>query len=375
MSNTKVTLRKRLLPSGKITLYLDFYPPVLDPRTQRYSRREYLGIYLVKNPRTMIERDSNKEKLAFAEGIRAQREIAILTGKHGFIDKTVGKMDFTAYFKDQLATRDRKYKPVYDHLTHFTGGTIKVEDVTVEFCNRFRDHLLNTNMISRPEQPLSHNTAVAYWSMFRSILAQAVKEHIIQEDINKELEPLEHHATQRGYLTLEELRRLAATPCPNRTLHDASIFSCLTGLRISDIRNLRWENFQTYPDGGRCIQITTQKTKTVSNIPISEDAYHICGTPAASGNVFPGLSNYVVTEQLQKWLKSAGITKHITFHCFRHTNATILLNEGVDIYTVSKMLTHSSVSTTQIYAKVLDKSKRQAAETIKIYTDTPETDK
>ena len=86
MSLTKVTLRKRLLPSGKITLYLDYYPAVRDPQTNKMSRREYLGIYLSSKPRSQEERELNKEKMITAEGIRAQRELSILRGDLLFID-------------------------------------------------------------------------------------------------------------------------------------------------------------------------------------------------------------------------------------------------------------------------------------------------
>ena len=102
MSATKVKLRKRTLPSGKITLYLDFYPPVRNPKTLELSRREYLGIYLKSNPRTLQDREENAEKIRIAEGIRATREISILNHQFGFIDRSTPKMDFLAWYRSQV---------------------------------------------------------------------------------------------------------------------------------------------------------------------------------------------------------------------------------------------------------------------------------
>jgi len=365
MSVTKVTLRKRLLPSGKITLYLDYYPPVRDPKTGRLSRREYLGLYLVNKPRTQQERDSNKDKLTAAEGIRSQREISILNGKLGFIDRDTPKEDFLAYYHDNLTTHNQKWIRVYEHFKNYCGGTCRMADVTVDFCNDFREYLLNANQLKHDHKTLTRNSAAGYWSTFRAFLAIAWKEHKLAENVNDYLEALDTTDTHREYLTLEELQQLAATPCDNNTMKNASLFSCLTGLRFGDIRDLTWDKIEAYPDGGACLRITTEKTKTATTLPITDEALALCGK-RGTGRVFKGLTYSLVNNKLEDWLKAAGITKHITFHCFRHTNATLLLENGTDIYTVSKMLTHRNVTTTQIYTEVMDKSKRKAAESLKL---------
>ncbi len=123
MSATKVTLRKRELPSGKITLYLDFYPPIRNPRTMEMSRREYLGIYLTKSPRTPEERNVNAEKTKQAEAIRAQRELSLINEQFGFIDKAKQKMDFLAYFKEKLPNQDQKWEKIYKHFDKFVQGS------------------------------------------------------------------------------------------------------------------------------------------------------------------------------------------------------------------------------------------------------------
>lgn len=362
---TKVTLRRREYPSGKVALYLDFYPPVRNPKTMQMSRREYLGIYIHPKPSTREERKINEEKLRIAEGIRAMRELALLNEQYGFLDKTTKKMDFLKYFKGFLPKENAKWGFVYKHFSEYVKGSCKFEDLTVELCNGFRTYLLNTPMLRDPKRKLSRNSVAGYWSTFRGVLARAYKERYLSENINDYLEKVETEDTRREYLTAEELQKLAKTPCQDPVVKAASLFSCLTGLRRSDILQLTWEDFATYPDGGHCIRIKTEKTETETTLPISDEAYKLCGKPG-TGLVFKNISPSVINYQLKKWLPAAGITKNITFHCFRHTYATLLLSNGTDIYTVSKMLTHKNVSTTQIYAEVIDGRKRQAAESISI---------
>ena len=111
--------------------------------------------------------------------------------------------------------------------------------------------------------------------------------------------------------------------------------------------------------------IQTKKTKTNSVLPISDEAYELCGE-RGEGNVFPELTENVVRANLPNWLKAANITKHITFHCFRHTYATLQLAAGTDLYTISKMLTHSNIGTTQVYADVVSELKREASNRISL---------
>jgi len=113
------------------------------------------------------------------------------------------------------------------------------------------------------------------------------------------------------------------------------------------------------------MHITTKKTKTDAVLPLSDEALALCGE-RSEGQVFAGLTKSVLPLYLKKWIKDAGITKHITFHSFRHTYATLLVASGTDLYTVSKMLTHSNVGTTQIYAEVVNDLKRKASEQISL---------
>lgn len=210
---------------------------------------------------------------------------------------------------------------------------------------------------------IATNSAAGYWSTFRALLKMAYKEGLLNENLNDHLESIDWEEPRINFLEIEEIRKLAATSCKVDVLKRASLFACLTGLRISDILQLKWDNIEVSPDGGHCMRICTQKTKTQATLPLSEEALSYCGEPNR-GLVFKGLSRAHTREPFKSWLKAAGITKKITFHGLRHTYATLLITNGTDIYTVSKMLTHKNVATTQIYAEVVNQKKRDAANSI-----------
>ena len=113
---------------------------------------------------------------------------------------------------------------------------------------------------------------------------------------------------KKEYLTLDEVKKLAATPCKIPVLKQASLFACMTGLRISDILKLEWRDFEVGPDQGYYIRICTEKTETEATLPISQEA---------TGKVFKGLTRSMTHHPLKQWIAEAGIRKHITFHCFR----------------------------------------------------------
>ena len=365
MKATKVFLRQRKLNSGKITLYLDYYPPLRDPVTQDRVFRDYLGIYLVDNPKFAIEKEANKEKLRQANAIRSERELAIIRGQFDFLDKHKQKMDFLAYFRKKLESKDQKWIRVYDHFKNYCHGKCLMSDITVPFCEGFREYLLKAKHLKNESMDLSQNSAAGYWSTFRGCLKIAYHEKMLKENVNDFLESISGTSSRREYLTLEEVRQLANTPCDVPDLKNASLFSCLTGLRISDILALDWSNIVKAQDGGWCIRIRTEKTDTEATLPLTDEAYKLCGK-RSTGPVFKNLKRYNTHAPLKEWVEAAGITKHITFHCFRHTFATLQVNEGTDIYTVSHLLTHANVGTTQIYADIVDKSMRDAVERIKI---------
>lgn len=140
---------------------------------------------------------------------------------------------------------------------------------------------------------VSLNSAAGYYSTFRGLLKIAYRDKWLRENINDYLDKIEPQDVKKEFLTLDEVKQLAATPCDIPVLKSASLFACLTGLRISDILKLRWEDFEIAPDQGYCLRIRTQKTQTEATLPISNEAYELCGEPS-TGIVFKGLKRSMI---------------------------------------------------------------------------------
>lgn len=237
-------------------------------------------------------------------------------------------------------------------------------EVNEEFCKKFQAYLLEGGRRDGRKSKLAHNSIAGYWSTFRTLLKEAYQEKLLRENINDYLDKIEWKDTKIEFLTLEEVKKLAATPCKHEVLRQASLFSCMTGLRISDIQQLRWEHIVKAEDG-YVMRIRTEKTDEEATLPISEEALALCGE-RGEGLVFKTLKRSMINYPLRAWIKEAGIKRRITFHVARHTYATLLTSAGVPIYTIAKMLTHRNVKNTQIYAEVMDPNKREAANVISL---------
>lgn len=361
----KVFLRQKPISKGRISLYLDYYPAIRNPHTGRLSRREFLGFYIFAEPKNAIERDYNEAMLNKGELIRCRRQESVINMEFGFIDRHQMQADFLAYFRKMCETKYQKWDIVYMHFANFVKGKCTFGEVTVELCKRFREYLLTAHNLRLKHRKLSRNSVAGYFSTFRGLLKIAYRDKLLKENINDYIDKIEWEDVKKEYLTQEELMILAATPCKIDVLKRASLFSCLTGLRISDIENLTWDNIRIAPDQGPCVRLRTQKTQTETTLPISYDALELCGE-RSEGKIFKGLKRAMINVPLRQWIKSSGIDKHITFHCFRHTYATLQLAAGTDIYTVSKMLTHKNVTTTQIYADLVNSKKRETVNKIRL---------
>jgi len=219
---------------------------------------------------------------------------------------------------------------------------------------------------SKKVDKLAANSQKTMIRCLQAVLNEAYKDEIITFNPNHAIELPKGEQKQKEVLTLPELQALYVTDCKNDTVKRISLFSALTGLRHSDCVSLRWENITEGKNPS--IKFNQQKTKNTVYLPISVEALSLCGQRKNENDtIFEGVSssqfcNTIIAE----WVKKAGITKYITFLCFRHTFATLQLTHGTDIYTVSKMLGHADVKTTQVYAQIVDEKKQKAANAIKL---------
>lgn len=359
-----VTLRTRKIKGGEqLSFYLDYYPGYRDESTMKVMRHESLGIYIYAKPKNQRERDYNDRMREKAEALRCRRFESIVNERYDFFDKEKMKGDFLAYFKMKADKKNCKWQHVYKHFDRFCIGKCTFEEINVDLCNRFREYLMTAPQTIHTEHRLHINSIAGYWSTFRAVLHTAYREHKIMENPNGFLERIDTIPTVKEHLSRQELFRLANTPCEYPVLKKAFLFACLTGLRKSDIKQLEWTHIQPYGDGGMYVTLRMQKTKELVNNPISDEALELIGG-SGTGKVFEGFTDKMTQTPLKNWLKAAGITKKISFHCSRHTFGSLQVDAGTSVYTVQHMLGHKNVSTTQIYANMADDSKRESVNRI-----------
>lgn len=369
-----VKLRQKVIGGGNVSLYLDIY-------WQGRRKYEFLKLYLVPE-KNKADRDRNRETLQLANTIKAQRIVEVQRGEYGFGVKSAAETTlFFEYYEKCVEARCGKeskgcwgnWKGARDHLRCYEPRRdITMAEITPEWVEGFRDYLQHDavshvykHLINGEPKKLSHNSQGNYFGRLCACLNQAVEEDIISSSPAKRVEGISKEESTRQYLTIEEVQQMAGTPCPYDTIKRAFLFSCLTGLRRSDVEKLTWGEVQRQGNFARLI-FRQKKTGGQEYLDISEQAAALMGEQGeAEQRVFLGLpSPLTINSVLRQWAGKAGISKYITFHCARHTFAVMQLDLGTDIYTVSKLLGHRNINTTQIYAKVMDKAKQAAMQRI-----------
>lgn len=358
-------LRRRKLADGRMSLFLD-------RSVDGGHEYEFLQLYLLPETSSTTKRQ-NARTLREAEEILQARTEALLNAKaETELAGSSGDMllfDWlqTSYDNhEKRGLRDMGSISNVKRALHMFRPDTRLSDIDRQFCLDMIDWLRNTYRHRRTGNPVSARTADTYCQTFRTMLNEAVREGLIDKNPWNRLETAEKikkPESKREYLTIDEIRSMIATDCPNELVKRAYLFSCFTGLRISDVRNLKWgdvchENGQTF------VSVVMKKTTKPLYIPLSGQA--LKWMPEQDGSesddhVFGNLVNYGnVNENLKKWAEAAGIRKHISYHTSRHSFATMMLTLGADLYTVSKLLGHSSVRHTQIYARIIDRKKDEA---------------
>ena len=371
-----VKLREKKLSNGNISLFLDIY-------RNGKRHKEYLKLYLI-NATTPFEREQNRQTLATAQAIKSKRLIELQNGEYSFTRQFNENTPFLEYYRKMVEERrnnpDSKgnwgnWRSCLRYLEIYCDEKTTFKDVTPEFVLGFKEFLNNvekdTHKRTGPRrerdtfQGLSQNSKVSYFNKLRACINHAYDERIIPYNPLRGIEGFKEAEVKRDYLTLEEIRKLAATPCRYPVLKRTFLFSFLTGLRKRDILQLTWGEVQKFGDY-MLIVFKQKKTGGQEYLDITPQAEKYLGERGNPDDyVFTGFSYGSWTSlELQRWSMEAGINKRLTFHCGRHTFAVLMLYLGADIYTLSKLLGHKELATTQIYAKVLDKSKQNAVSLI-----------
>ncbi len=367
----KITLKKKKLKNGKFSLYLEYYKgSQLDKDGKRIHIRdfEYLKLYLHQNPLSASEKKENKETELLAEQILSIRKAEFFQGKFDIKNTSKSKRRFLDFFIEKTEEKSDSPKnygnwtATFLHLKRCINPNLLFEEVDEDFVKMVRNYF-DKDAKTKSNLPLSLNSKYSYLNKFKACLRAAFDEGYLSINYASKIKSFEQAESQREYLTYQELQALASTNCKYQVLKNAFIFSCLTGLRWSDINTLTWSEVRDEDNGVSRVNFRQEKTDGVEYLYISNQARALLGERQhPSERVFKGLKyGAVYNNEIVRWCNRAGISKHITFHSARHTNAVLLLENGADIYTVSKRLGHREIRTTTIYAKIVDQKMKEAA--------------
>jgi integrase len=320
------------------------------------------------------DKTQNKEIIRMAEICRSKRETQLLAGLWNIQDPIAGRKKLVSYLDDLAKTRVNN-----DYITgcirylekYSNGSTIQLSQITPQWIDGFQQFLLtaprcgNSNQNALKESRLSPTTAYDYSKAIRMALRKAVKENILVKNPAESVKGLPEPETDLIFLNIDEVRKLANSELSGELgteIKKAFIFACYTGLRISDIKTLKWGDIERNP-----VQIIKRQKKTqrAVYIPLHDTAWKIIDDLADHNHddkIFSLLANTKsqTNKYLIKWAKKAGITKPVGWHTARRTFATLELEHGADIYTVAKLLGHKNIKQVAKYAQSTDKLRREA---------------
>ena len=369
-----IRIRQKELANGNISLYLDIY-------IGGKRKYEFLKLYLIPE-KTREDKEKNRQTMQLANSIKSKRIVEYQNGEFGF--KSNYKLDtlFFDYYRAMCEKRHGNpesrgnwgnwYSCLHHLMKYEKNKRITFEDITPEWVQGFRDYLDKDAVAWShdyrkriKDKPLARNSKLSYFNKLRACLNQAFEDRIIPINPCRGVERFRPEEGIRMYLTIDEVRLLAQTDCEYPRIKDAFLFSCMTGLRRSDILRLTWGDIHKQGDFTRII-FRQKKTEGQEYLDITPQAAQLMGDPKGINDpIFEDIHSPSCTNKaVQEWVLNAGIHKKISFHCARHTFATMMLDLGTDIYTVSKLLGHRALSTTQIYVKVRDQNKQKAVSNI-----------
>lgn len=357
-----VTIRERKLKDDRISLMLDIY-------IQGVRDVKSLKIYLLPDKGNATIKAQNKEKRRKAEIIRIKKENEIIDNSYGLPNSKHSNLKFLDYFKSMKETKrgslgnygnwDSAYKVLSQY---YRNKDVKLVDVTTLDLAEIREYFLDIYR-TKANKKLSQNASSSYFNKVRICLNQAFEEGIIKSPIVNKVKSIKPGDTHREFLLEEEFRSLIDVECETPVIKSAFMFGVYTGLRFSDLLKLRWKDIRRSEDLGYYLAYQQEKTGSHEIHYIADEAMTFLEfDDEKDARVFKGLKYSAWTNlKLREWMLKAGITKKITFHSARHTYATYLLTKGVDYPVLSKMLGHKDLKTTQIYAKVIDTKRVDAA--------------
>ena len=389
-------LEQRLLADGQISLYLEYYlgresEPVLDEfgepvlyeggkmagtpkfKVRHIRRKENLNLYLVANPRTPIERNHNKETLQLAKKIRQEREQELLENSEGYRLKKDRQINFLDYFQNYIDNYTKKdIRMMQIALQRFKDFLKETPEYT-KFAKSIKPEQLNKDMMVVFTEYLQSRSigegAKSIYQRFKKVINYAIEHDVITKNpCTGVVIKVDAQILRKDVLSLDEVQKLIATndEKQNPEIRRAFIFCLYCGLRYCDVKDLTFANVDY---SNRLLKFEQNKTKGHSAnsgviIPINDGLLRLLGEPTINQNkdslIFTLPSYEMCLKSLKRWVKRAGIDKHISWHCARHSFAVNILNNGANIKTVASLLGHSGLKHTEKYTRAVDKLKEDA---------------
>ena len=343
-----VTLRDKINKDGTNSLYLDIYH-----NKKRY--KEYLKECKLENPSNALAKQGNKAKKELAKRIAIKRAEELESNGYNVLLKHKGQIDIFKFFDNFIKNYDKK------DLRNVIGVCNKFKEFTIK--NSIRNlsiAQLDENIVYSFSQYLKKvctgEGASSYYARFKKIIKQAIREKLILDNPCIDVKIKKDYSIRKDILSIDDIQKLYTTEISNINIKNAFLFSCFTGLRWADIVTLKWSNIDLE---NKILKKYQTKTDTLIDIPISENALNFL--PENDNTLVYQLTSHTgALKTLKNWVKKAGINKHITWHCARHSFITNLAIFDVQAFTIQKLAGHASITETQRYITIADEMKRKA---------------
>lgn len=393
-------LEQRLLADGQISLYLEYYlgrqsEPVLDEfgdpvlydsgkmkgkpkfKVNHIRRKESLNLYLVANPRTPLERQQNKETLELAKKIRFEKEQQLLESVEGYRLKKDRDINFLDYFQSYIDSYTKKDIRMLDIALSRFKDFLRDTPEYSKFMKRIKPEQITRDMVEAYTEYLQTRSvgegAKSIYARFKKVIKYAVEHDVISKNpCTGIVIKVDDQQLKKDVLSMDEIQKLIDTHYEheNPNIRRAFIFCLYCGLRFCDVKDLTFKNVDY---SNKLLRFEQNKTKGHSAssgvvIPLNDGLLKLIGEPTDSGNrdepIFPLPTYEACLKAVGRWVKRAGIDKHISWHCARHSFAVNILNNGANIKTVASLLGHSGLKHTEKYTRAVDSLKKAAIDSL-----------
>lgn len=378
-------LGAKVLSDGRESLFLDFYlgfeMAVSSRSGKEYkrvnSRREFLSLYLWQAPRTPMERQQNKETLELAKKIRYERGQQLLESVEGYRLKKDRDINFLEYFQSYIDSYTKKDIRMLDIALSRFKDFLRDTPEYSKFMKRIKPEQITRDMVESYTEYLQTRSvgegAKSIYARFKKVIKYAVEHDVMAKNpCTGIVIKVDDQQLKKDVLSMDEIQKLIDTHYEheNPNIRRAFIFCLYCGLRFCDVKDLAFKNVDY---SNKLLRFEQNKTKGHSAssgvvIPLNDGLLKLIGEPTDSGNrdepIFPLPTYEACLKAVGRWVKRAGIDKHISWHCARHSFAVNILNNGANIKTVASLLGHSGLRHTEKYTRAVDSLKKAAIDSL-----------